>query len=85
MTQLTAEPGVPGAHVYMEAQIFLRIPAGSSCSGRGRAMSRRRTIRSTSISCAIWMTGVRWPVTEEVNAVAPSFSPDGRWIYYFLR
>ncbi len=82
--QLTEE-AVPSSHVYTEAQIFCpdsrRFILHRSAHAHG---SDRTDPEHRYLLCDLADGGRLSPLTEEIGAVAPSMSPDGRWLYYFI-
>jgi hypothetical protein len=83
--QLTEEPDVPGSHVYMEAQIFTpdskRFVLHRSAHSHG---SDARDAKHRYLVCDIEDDCRLTPITQEVGATAPSVTPDGRFLYYFV-
>lgn len=83
--QLTTEPDVPASHVYMEAQIFtldsarLVLHRAAHAHGPLRGDPRHQYLR-----CDLDDGGSLHPLTDEVGAIAPSVSPDGRYLYYVI-
>jgi hypothetical protein len=83
--QLTTEASVPSSHIYMEAQIFTldskRFVLHRSASAHGGAKDdpeHRYLLCDIEDGCALH------PLTEETGATAPSVSPDGKYLYYFV-
>ncbi len=83
--QLTTEAGVSSSHVYMEAQVFTpdsrRLVMHRSAHPHG---SDKRDPQHQYLICDIEDGRRLTPITEEVGATAPSVSPDGRVLYYFI-
>ncbi|MFB3891485.1 MAG: TolB family protein [Phycisphaerae bacterium] len=83
--QLTDEADVPSSHVYMEAQIFApdskRFILHRSAHAHGSDM---HDPRHRYLLCDLADGGKLTPVTDEVGATAPSVSPDGSYLYYFV-
>ncbi len=83
--QLTTDSAVPSSHVYMEAQVFTpdsrRFLLHSSAHVHG---SDKDDPRHRYLLCDLEDNGRLIPVTDEVGTTAPSVSPDGRYIYYFI-
>lgn len=84
VVQLTAE-SVPSCHVYMEAQIFTpdskRFVLHRSAHAHGSSKDdpeHRYLLCDIEDGCSLS------PLTEERGATAPSVSPDGRYLYYFV-
>lgn len=85
VVQLTHEEGMPGGHIYMEAQILTpdskRLILQRSGFAHG---SDRKDPSHQFLLCDLadhcWLT----PITYEVGATSPSISPDGKVIYYFV-
>src|SRR5437773_1481933 len=81
--QLTSEP-VPSSHVYMEAQIFtpdsrhLVLHRSAHAHGGDIGDPQHRYLL-----CEV-ETGELTPLTDETGAIAPSVSPDGKFVYYFV-
>ncbi len=83
--QLTTEADVPWAHLYMEAQVF-------SLDSKRFALHRSATAHGGSKTdpkhqyylCDIGNNLALSPLTEETGCVAPSVSPDGKHLYYFV-
>ncbi len=83
--QLTSEPDVPGSHVYMESQVFTpdsrRFVLHRSAHSHG---SDPRDPKHQYLVCDIDDACRLTPLTHEVGATAPTVSPDGRFLYYFV-
>ena len=85
--QLTEEPTVPGAHIYMEVQTFtpdsrrfiLHRSANAHCDYQYRFDPEHHIL-----TCDLDQGGEPVPVITELGATAPSVSPDGKFIYYLL-
>lgn len=82
--QLT-EGSVPSCHVYMEAQVFApdskRFVLHRSAHAHGSSKDdpeHRYLLCDIEDGCALS------PLTEETGATAPSVTPDGRFLYYFV-
>lgn len=82
--QLTAE-SVPSCHVYMEAQIFTpdskRFVLHRSAHAHG---SDKNDPEHQYLLCDIDDGFSLSPLTDETGATAPSLSPDGNYLYYFV-
>ena len=82
--QLTTEE-TPSSHIYMEAQIF---------APDSRRFLLHHPARAHGIDfmdpghrylvCDLDAGGELTPIIEEVGAIAPSVSPDGQYLYYFV-
>src|SRR3989339_1773423 len=75
----------PSTHVYMEAQIFApdsrRFLLHESATAHGSAKDdphHRYLVCDLDSDCALR------PLTAEVGVTAPSLSPDGAHVYYFV-
>lgn len=83
--QLTTEEAVPSSHVYMEAQVFTpdshRLILHRSAHPHG---SDPRDPAHRYLICDLPNGGDLIPITTEIGATAPSVSPDGRHLYYFV-
>lgn len=83
--QLTVDKEVPSSHVYMEAQIFTpdskRFLLHRSAHAHG---SDKSDPRHQYLLCDLEDGGMLSPVTDELGPTAPSVSPDGEFIYYFI-
>lgn len=83
--QLTTEHDVPSCHIYMEAQVFTpdskRLIVHRSAHPHGRD---QHDPAHRYLVCDLDSHGELTPVTDETGAVAPSVSPDGQWMYYFV-
>ncbi len=83
--QLTDERDVPSSHIYMEAQIFtpdskrFLLHRGATAHGWSAATPDRQYM-----VCDIEQDCELRPITDEPGAVAPSVTPDGKKVYYFL-
>lgn len=85
VVQLTAEPEVPCAHVYMEAQIFSPDSKLFLLERSGNAHGPNKDDPEHQyLLCDLEHNNKLIPITNELNAVAPSFSPDGQFIYYIV-
>lgn len=82
--QLTSE-SIPSSHVYMEAQIFTpdskRFVLHRSAHAHG---SDKDDPDHQYLLCDLDDGGALSPLTEEVGVTAPSVSPDGVYLYYFV-
>jgi len=82
--QLTAEESVPSSHIYMEAQIFTpdsrRLVLHRSAHAHG---SDKDDPGHRYLICDLENKELI-PITHETGATAPSVSPDGRYLYYFV-
>ena len=82
--QLTTED-VPSSHIYMEAQIFTpdskRFILHRSAHPHG---SDPHDPEHQYLICDLENSCELIPITEETGATAPSVSPDGRVLYYFI-
>ncbi len=83
--QLTTERDVPASHIYMEAQIFTpdskRLLLHRSATPHGsdpHDPEHRYLVCDLDDGCKLY------PLTEETGATAPSVTPDGRMVYYFV-
>lgn len=83
--QLTTEETVPSSHIYMEAQIFTpdskRFVLHRSAHAHGsdpKDPQHRYWLCDLEDDCRLT------PLTEETGATAPSVSPDGQFLYYFV-
>lgn len=83
--QLTTEGDVPSSHIYMEAQIFTpdskRFILHRSAHPHG---SDPGDPEHKYLICDIESNCELIPITEEIGATAPSVSPDGTTLYYFI-
>ena len=83
--QLTTEEDVPSSHIYMEAQIFTpdskRLIVHRSAHAHG---SDKDDPEHQYLLCDLDDGCSLTPVTTEVGATAPSISPDGQALYYFV-
>lgn len=84
VVQLTSGP-VPHSHVYMEAQIFTpdskRFVLHRSAHAHG---SDKKDPEHKYLLCDIENNCALSPLTDEIGVTAPSLSPDGRFLYYFV-
>ena len=82
--QLTTED-LPSSHVYMEAQVFTpdsrRLVLHRSAHAHG---SNPHDAEHRYLVCDVAGGCTLSPVTTEVGATAPSVSPDGTTLYYFV-
>ena len=83
--QLTTEVDVPSSHIYMEAQIFTldskRFILHRSAHPHG---SDPQDPEHQYLICDLENNCELIPITEETGATAPSVSPDGNTLYYFI-
>ena len=83
--QLTTEKDIPGSHIYMEAQIFTpdskRLLVHRSAHAHG---SDKDDPEHKYLVCNIEDNCRLDPLTEELGATAPSVTPDGKEVYYFV-
>ena len=84
IVQLTTEE-VPSSHIYMEAQIFTpdskRFILHRSAHPHG---SDPEDSEHQYLICDIDNNCELIPITEETGTTAPSISPDGTTLYYFI-
>ncbi|MBI4556171.1 MAG: PD40 domain-containing protein [Candidatus Hydrogenedentes bacterium] len=82
--QLTEGP-TPCSHIYMEAQIFSpdskRFVLHRSASPHG---SNKDDSNHCYLLCDLENRGELVPMTFETGATAPSLTPDGKYLYYFV-
>ena len=82
--QLTTDT-LPSSHLYMEAQVFTpdsaRFVLHKSATAHG---SDKLNPHHQYLICDLEDNGSLHPITEEVGVTAPSVSPDGRYLYYFV-
>lgn len=83
--QLTTETGVGSSHLYMEAQVFapdskrFLLHRAATAHGGSRSDPEHQYLRcDVDDDCSLH------PITEETGAIAPSVSPDGKYVYYFV-
>jgi hypothetical protein len=85
VVQLTVETDVPSSHLYMEAQVFTpdskRFVLHRSAHAHG---SSKTDPKHQYLLCDIENGCALHPLTEETGATAPSVSPDGKYLYYFV-
>lgn len=83
--QLTADPEVPSSHLYMEAQVFApdskRFLLHRSATAHGSSQSDPK---HQYLVCDLEDDFRLTPLTSETGATAPSVSPDGKSVYYFV-
>ena len=83
--QLTDDPDVPSCHVYMEAQVFSpdsrRFVLHRSAHPHG---SDADDAKHQYLLCDLDDGGRLTPLTNEPGVTAPSVSPDGSCMYYFV-
>lgn len=76
---------VPTSHIYMEAQVFSpdsrRFILHESATPHGSCKDDPAHIYFV---CDIDNFCAMQPITEEIGATAPSVSPDGKYLYYFV-
>ncbi len=81
--QLTDE-SIPSSHLYMEAQVFApdssRLLVHRSAHAHG---SDQNDPEHRYLVCDL-ASGELMPLTTETGATAPSVTPDGSWVYYFV-
>jgi len=83
--QLTSDPTVPGSHLYMEAQVFTMdskqfvLHRSATAHGGSKSDPKHQYLR-----CDIDDNCSLHPLTDELGATAPSVSPDGKSLYYFV-
>jgi len=76
---------MPSSHVYMEAQVFAPDSARFVLHESATAHSGDKTDpRHRYLVCDLQSDFSLHPITDEVGATAPSVSPDGRYVYYFV-
>jgi hypothetical protein len=83
--QLTTDDTAASSHVYMEAQIFTpdskRFLLHESAHAHG---SDPRDPRHRYMVCDLEDGCALSPLAGELGVTAPSVSPDGRFVYYFV-
>ena len=84
VVQITEGP-LPSPHIYMEAQVFSpdskRFVLHESATAHG---SGPRDPNHRYLVCDLEDNFALNPITAETGATAPSVSPDGRCLYYFV-
>lgn len=84
--QLTTNGDLNSCHIYMEAQIFTpdskQFLLHQSAHAHG---SDKNDPNHKYLICDIENDCALYPITEEVGATAPSISPDGNYVYYFVK
>ena len=83
--QLTREESAPSSHLYMEAQVF--TPDSTRFLLHRSAHAHGGDIHDPEhryLVCDLEDNGELRPITEETGARAPSVSPDGEFVYYFV-
>ncbi|MBI3923109.1 MAG: PD40 domain-containing protein [Armatimonadetes bacterium] len=84
VVQLTSEV-LPSSHVYMEAQVFApdskRFILHRSAHAHG---SDKHDPEHRYLVCDLENDCALYPITEETGATAPSVTPDGTAVYYFV-
>lgn len=84
VVQLTDE-SIPSSHIYMEAQIFApdsrRLVLHRSAHPHG---SNPKDPEHRYLVCDLEDHCRLAPLTTELGTTAPSISPDGLWLYYFV-
>jgi hypothetical protein len=82
--QLTGD-SVPSSHLYMEAQVFTpdskRFVLHRSATAHGGS---KTDPQHQYLLCDIEDGGTLHPLTDELGVTAPSVTPDGRTMYYFV-
>lgn len=82
--QLTTDPDVPCSHIYMEAQIFTPDSARFLLHRQGDPhWGDREDPRHRYLLCDV-ADGSMTDLIDEVGAIAPSVTPDGSAVYYFV-
>lgn len=85
IVQITADPDIPYAHVYMEAQIFSPDSCRFIIERNGNAHGPVHNDPAHAyVLCDLDNTSELIVLTDEVNAIGPSYDPSGKWIYYFV-
>ena len=85
VVQLTADPETPCAHVYMEAQIFSPDSRRFLLERSGNPHGpKKNDPEHQYLLCDLENDCELVPVTDELNAIAPSFDPTGQFIYYLV-
>ena len=82
--QLTTE-AIPSSHIYMEAQIF--TPDSQTLIVHRSAHPHGSDPKDPAhqyLLCDLGDEGALTPITTELGATAPSISPDGDVLYYFI-
>ena len=83
--QLTSDPELPSCHIYMEAQIFTPDSRRLLLHRAGDAhWGNRRDPRHRYQVCDLEQDGALTDLTDDLCAIAPSITPDGRAVYYFV-
>jgi len=83
--QLTNDPALPSCHLYMEAQVFTPDSRRFLLHRSAHAHDSDRTDpRHRYQVCDLENDGALTDLTTEVGATAPSVTPDGATVYYFI-
>lgn len=82
--QLTSDPEVPACHISMEAQVFTPDSRFFVLHrGVGVQSYDHKTPGHQLLLCET-ASGAITPLPSETGVVAPTVSPDGRYLYYFV-
>ena len=85
IVQLTTETDAASSHVYMEAQIFTLDSKRFVLHRYTRAYGEdQRDPKHQYLLCDLENNCALTPITHELGVTAPSVSPDGRYLYYFV-
>ena len=85
VVQLTSDTSVPASHLYMEAHVFTMdskhfvLHRSATAHGGSKNDPKHQYLR-----CDIDDNCSLHPLTEELGVTAPSVSPDGKCVYYFV-
>ena len=83
--QLTTEEDVPSSHIYVEAQIFApdskRFLLHRSAHPHG---SDKDDPEHQYLVCDLDDGCALYPLTEEMGAISPSVTADGKYVYYLV-
>jgi hypothetical protein len=82
--QITGDAATPACHISMEAQVFTPDSRFFVLHrGVGVQSYDHKAPEHQLLLCEA-ETGALTPLTDELGVVAPSVSPDGKYLYYFV-
>lgn len=85
VVQITDDPDIPYAHVYMEAQVFSPDSRRFILERNGNAHGPvHNDPEHAYVLCDLDHPAELVALTDERNAIGPSYDPAGQWIYYFV-
>ena len=82
--QITGDAATPACHISMEAQVFTPDSRYFILHRGVGVQSYDHKVPGHQMLLCEAATGALTPLTDETGVMAPSVSPDGKYLYYFV-